>query len=197
MTTCRREKVGMRPPQEAGAVVTEFLLVFGLVVFLLLGVFEFGRMLRLKQMISQLSRDAAYRAFKECVPRPTWEVESIQGCINLIHQDVTAAAASISLPTADIIVAVYEQNGLGTTQRLASFPAEDTSGNLQGPVLGHPTVFTLASFQSGGQFNTIITQQRKVATAEVVFDYQPLFGYYLFPGSTWATLFVLADRTIL
>lgn len=68
---------------EAGVAHIEFLFVFLLMVFILLGGFEFARYLRVSESISQVSREVAKQSFRECLLKSDSETAAcLQGIIN-------------------------------------------------------------------------------------------------------------------
>lgn len=81
----------------------EFLMVFMLMFFLLLGGFEFARYLRVSESISQISREVAKQTFRECLMKSDIETPA---CIQKIIASATTPGA-IDYLGLELVVSIW------------------------------------------------------------------------------------------
>jgi len=174
--------LGDSPRGERGAILLEFGLVFPFLFLLLVCSVEFSRGLRIREMMSVVSREAAYQAFRQCAsetaPRVcTSSLSTTDACLTRIHIEIGGLAQAV-LGTSSpftLTMSVYAYNP-ATDEVLQLGISRDTNGN------SHPTRFDEGSVRS--TYLPLLQAHKVITVSEVTYDFLPFFNVgWLAPGA--------------
>ena len=164
-----RERLG-----ERGAILLEFGLIFPFLFLLLVGSVEFSRSLRIREMMSILSREAAYQAFRQCAsevsPRVcTGTISTTDACLTRIHLELGGLAQAIlggNVPYG-LSMSVYSYDASKDTVLWLGI-SHDINGTA------HHTELTDTIVRN--KYLPLLQQHRVIAVSEVSYRFSPFFN---------------------
>lgn len=158
-----------RHPNERGAALVELALIIPFLFGLVFAGIEFARAIRVAKMVSQLSRESANYALREC--SPVWE--SPQACLEDVGRR-SAQFADAGMSNVEVIVALYRRNpATGVIEEIGIWPPRPNRSAYCAP-------FTGCSREVD---STLVSAAGTIAVAEVFAGFTPIVKHI--PQQFW------------
>lgn len=169
-----------------GAIYIEFIIVFPLLFFFVIAVFEYGNALKTKEALSFLVREGASISFRECMPYLDLDNEArenMEECLSFWRTRIEDLGSELLEQEVDILLAIYETDAGAGVRLAAAPPAGATTGE------GFSTRFCLNTDLAGfctnrtnldsGDWSAMISASGRVVISEANLQYFPTFVRFL------------------